>query len=267
MGIPLLRGRMLDENLDTLTSAHVVVVNKAFVEKFFSRDEDPIGARLEGREVTIVGVVGPIRQDITEPPMAEIDFPISQIPIRDMMTELGSMQLVVRSAGETEPVVSSLRHALHDVDPALPFRQPLTMGDIISDVLVFERLENWLFGTFAAFAALLAIVGLYALISHEVELSTHDIGVRMALGSTPMSVLAAVYRRVALMLFTGVAVGLLLAGAAQKLVASMVVIHAAKDVPVIAALAAGMLTVGLLAVLLPAKRAASVDPMVALRYE
>jgi len=267
MGIPLLRGRLLDEKLDTLTSPHVIVVNKAFVDKFLSKDENPIGMHLDGRDVTIVGVVGSIRQDITQSPMAEMDFPISQIPVKDMLTDLSGMQLVVRAADKPESVIASLRQSLHETDPSIPFRQPLTMGDIIRDVLVFERLENWLLGTFAAFAALLAIVGLYALISHEVELSTHDIGVRMALGSTRVSVLTAVYRRVSSMLLAGVAVGLILTWAVRKLVASMLVMHAAKDAPVIAGLAAAMLTAGMLAVLLPAKRAASVDPMVALRYE
>ena len=81
------------------------------------------------------------------------------------------------------------------------------MREIVADVLIFQRLENWLFGTFAFLAVLLAIVGLYGLISHEVELSTHDMGIRLALGATRVRVLAGVYRRVGVMLVAGVAIG------------------------------------------------------------
>ena len=267
MGISLLRGRMLDDKIDTPDSSPVVVVNEAFVKKFFSTNEDPIGQHLDERNVMIVGVVGSVRQDINEPPMAEMDFPVSQAAGKNSLYDFTAMQLVVRANGKPEAVVSGLRRTFHDLDPGLPFRQPLTMRDIISDVLVFQRLENWLFGTFAAFAALLAIVGLYALISHEVELSTHEIGVRVALGSTRLAVFVVVYRRVCVMLASGVAAGLGMTWAVRKLVASMVVIHTDKDAGAIAGLAAGMLAAGLLAVLIPARRAASVDPMQALRYE
>ncbi len=114
---------------------------------------------------------------------------------------------------------------------------------------------------------MLAVVGLYALVSHEVELSTRDIGVRMALGATRATVLGSVYRRVGLMLFGGVIAGLLMTAAVQRLMTAVVTIHVAKDANVVVGLAAGLLIAGLIAVLVPAKRAASVDPMVALRYE
>ncbi len=268
LGISLVRGRMLDEKIDTPTSPPVVVVNEAFVKKFFSKDEDPIGQHIDDKQkTTIVGVVRSVRQVIYQPPMAEMDVAVSQVAAKGSWEQLGTMQLVVRASGEPETVIPGLRRTFHELDPGLPFRQPLTMRDVVADALVFERLENWLFGTFAAFAVLLAIVGLYGLISYEVELSTHDIGVRVALGSTRLGVLVAIYRRVGLMLLSGVTVGLVMTWAARKLVASMVVIQVGKDAGVIVGLAGGLLAAGLLAVLIPAKRAASVDPMVALRYE
>ena len=180
--------------------------------------------------------------------MAEMDWPVSQVSAKESLAYFSTMQLVVRTSGNPETVIPDLRNAFHDIDPGLPFRQPQTMHDVVADVLVFQRLENWLFGTFAAFAVLLAIVGLYGLVSHEVELSTHNVGVRLALGSTRHAVLATIYRRVGLMLLSGVTVGLVMTWAARKLVAYVIVIDAGKDAGAIIGLAAGLLAAGLLAV-------------------
>lgn len=268
LGITLMRGRMFDDRMDAPASPAVTVVNEAFVKKFFAAGEDPIGKHIDDdQKTTIIGVVRSVRQDIYQPPLAEMVFPVSQVPLKDSFSYLSSMQLVVRTSGEPENVVTSLRRIFHEVDPGMPFRQPQTMREVVADVLIFERLENWLFGTFAALAVLLALVGLYGLVSHEVELSTRDIGLRMALGATRLGVLSTVYRRVGLMLLGGVAVGLLTTFAVQKLIAVVVVIHAEKDISAVFGLAAGLFAAGLLSVLIPAKRAASIDPMVALRYE
>jgi predicted permease len=190
-GIQLVRGRIFDEGMDTPSSPAVVVVNEAFVKKFFADGEDPIGKHIDDdQKTTIIGVVRSVRQDIYQPPLAEMVFPVSQVPLKDSYSYLSSMQLVVRTSGEPETVIPSLRRIFHEVDPGMPFRQPQTMREIVADVLTFERLENWLFGAFAALAVLLALVGLYGLVSHEVELSTRDIGLRMALGATRLGVLA-----------------------------------------------------------------------------
>jgi putative ABC transport system permease protein len=269
LGISLVRGRLLDEGVDTRTSQPVVVVNEAFVKKFFSADEDPIGKYVEGWTVRlkIVGVVRSIRQNLYQPAMAEMDFSIYQIPPQDQWQAITNMSLVVRTAVEPESIVPSLRHVFHELDPGLPFRDPLAMRQVVADVLVLERLENWLFGAFAGLAVSLAVVGLYGLVSQEVERSTRDIGVRMALGAARIAVVGSVCRRVALMLSGGVAAGLLLTGAAQALISAVVTIPATKDLPAIVALAGALFLTGMLAVMAPARRAAKVDPMVALRYE
>jgi hypothetical protein len=269
LGLSLIRGRLLDERLDIPTSQSVVVVNEAFVRKFFSPGEDPVGKYVEGwiNKLMIVGVVSSVRQKIYEPAMAEMDASIYQLPPADQLEAIPNMSLVVRTGIEPQSLVPALRHIFHELDPGLPFREPLTMRMVVADVLVLERLKNWLFGTFAALAVLLAVVGLYGLISHEVELSTRDIGVRMALGATRGAVWAAVYRRVGLMLGGGIVGGLALTGAVQKLLSAVVVIHGAKDAEIIALLATVLFAAGIASVLPPARRAASVDPMVALRYE
>lgn len=264
----LVRGRLLDPSLDTPTSHPVIVVNEAFVKKFIPEERDPIGMQLDGHDhETIVGVVKNIRQNIYDSPLAEMDYPASQVKLADSMNFLGSMQMVIRTSGDPKTIISSLRRAFHDVDPTLPFRTPESMRAVIADTLIFERLENWLFGTFAALAVLLAIVGLYGLISHEVELSTREIGVRMALGAPRVRILGDIYRRVCWMLGGGVAVGLLLTAAARKYIGSVVALDLDKDAGRILLLTAALVGAGLIAALLPARRASSIEPMEALREE
>ena len=270
LGIPLIRGRLLDEQDTTDSGAQLsVVVNQAFVKKFFDAGEDPIGKNIEGwyGKLLIVGVVGSVRQNIYEPPLAEVDGSIYQMPAQYQLQTISNMSLLVSTAVEPQAIVPGLRQVFHELDPSLPFRPPLTMGQVVADVLVLERLENWLFGTFAALAVSLAVVGLYGLISHEVELSTRDIGVRIALGAPRGAVLAAIYRRVGLMLLGGIVGGLAITGAIQKVLSAIVVIHGAKDAGTIAMLASILFAVGIASVLPPARRAMKVDPMVALRYE
>ncbi|HZD48879.1 MAG TPA: ABC transporter permease [Silvibacterium sp.] len=264
----LVRGRLLDPSLDAPTSHPVIVVNEAFVKKFIPAGRDPLGMQLDGHDhETIVGVVKNIRQNIYDQPLAEMDYPASQVKVADSMNFLGSMQMVIRASGDPAYIIPGLRRAFHDVDPTLPFRTPETMTSVIADTLIFERLENWLFGTFAALAVLLAIVGLYGLISHEVELSTREIGVRMALGAPRGRILADIYRRVGWMLSGGVAIGLLLTAAARKYIGSVVAMNFDKDAGRILLLTAALVGAGLIAALLPARKASSIEPMEALREE
>jgi ABC-type antimicrobial peptide transport system permease subunit len=174
---------------------------------------------------------------------------------------------MVRTSGDPRTVIPELRGIMNHLDPTVPFRAPQTMEQVISDQLVLQRMESWLFGIFAGLAVLLAIVGLYGLISHEVEMRTHDIGIRMALGASRQSVLAMVLRRVAILLAIGIAGGLILTLAAQKLIASVVALHLAHQTGLLLMLIIGLAFTGLLAALLPARRAASIDPMQTLRAE
>ncbi|MFZ0593776.1 MAG: ABC transporter permease [Bryobacteraceae bacterium] len=265
----LVRGRLLDERIDTPNSQRVAVINEAFVKKFFANGDDPIGRQLADGDdkVTIVGIVRNIRQDIFSPPLAEFDYPISQIPPNLRAIYVPSMHLVLRTSIKPEAVIGDLRRVFHEVDPTLPFRTPETMRYVIADALTFERLENWLFGSFAALAALLAIVGMYGLISHEVEMSTRDIGVRMALGATRLRIFKLIYNRVGLMLAGGVVIGLVMTWAANRLIASIVTIQPERDAVVIAILVAAFTAAAILAAYLPARRATTIDPMESLRNE
>ena len=271
----LVRGRLFNSGLDTPTSRLATVVNEEFVRRFIPAGRDPIGMLIgdegvtetspsaENQVTTIIGVVKNVRQDIYRTPMPQMDYPASQMPPKLRLEALASMHLVIRTSVSPESIVPSVQHIFHEIDPTLPFRTPETMQSVVADVLIFERLENWLFGAFAALAVLLAVVGLYGLISHEVEMSTRDIGVRLALGATRQRIFGGIYRRVGWMLFGGVTIGLLLTISARKYIAMQM----EQDAGRILALTAALVSVGLLAACLPARRASSIEPIDALRDE
>jgi hypothetical protein len=264
---------MLSAGLDSYQNpAGTVVVNQAFKRKFFSNGGDPVGAHLDdndkpGLKTGIVGMVTDIRQDLREPPLAEMDWIVSELPPKDRLGYMTTMTLVVSSAGDPQQLVAPIRNALHQIDPTIPFQTPETMAQVVSDSLVFERMENWLFGIFAGFALVLAVIGIYGLIQHEVELRTRDIGIRMALGSTRAAVVRQILGRVAWLMAGGVALGWAITLAAQKVLASVVELHAAHDAALLLAITITLGLVGLASSLLPARRAASIDPMQALRTE
>jgi putative ABC transport system permease protein len=271
MGTKLVHGRMLSPALDTPDRpASAVVVNEAFRRKFFSGGGDPVGAHMDDNDKAelktgIVGVVADVRQDLQQPPLAEMDFLIDEIAAKDRLDNLANMTLVVRSNGDLQALVPSVRNAMHEIDPTVPFKTPETMTEVVSETLVFERMESWLFGIFAAFALLLAVVGLYGLVNHEVELRTREIGIRMALGSTRGLVLREVLRRVALLMVAGAGAGWVLT--LKKVLASVVEMHASHDALLLGGVTAGLIAVGVLVSVAPARRAATVDPMQALRNE
>ncbi len=272
-GIPLRRGRMLSPSLDRPENiAPTVVVNEAFVKKFIPPGLDPTEQRIDdnGKQekwTQIVGVVGNVRQNIYEPPMAEEDWLIDAVPVKDRADQLNGMSLVLRFDGEPGPIVPALRNAIHEVDPTVPFKAATTMTDVVSETLVFERMESWLFGIFAGLALLLALVGLYGLVSHEVEQSRRDIGVRMALGASRQRILAIVMRRVAWMLGAGTAAGIILTFFARRIIEIVIHFEARQEAGGLITIALLLVAVGLLAALIPAARAASVEPMQALRTE
>jgi ABC-type antimicrobial peptide transport system permease subunit len=177
------------------------------------------------------------------------------------------MYLLIRTSGDPTQVISAVRSIVHDLDPTVPFEDPRTMTEVVSEVLIFERMESWLFGIFASLALALAMVGLYGLVSHEVEQATRDIGVRMALGATRNRILGMVMSRVAWMLGAGTMVGLLLTVFARKLIGMVIYFDAQKEVSGFLLLALLLVVAGLLAALIPAVRAASIEPMQALRAE
>jgi hypothetical protein len=277
-GIRLVRGRLLSAATDTISDAPKIVVNDAFVKKFIPPGMDPIGAHIDDGNAEIVGVVTNLRQALDRPAMAEMNYIVNELPQNLRLGYLSGMSLVVRAKGDPKAIYGELREAIHSVDPTVPFRTPEMMEEIVLDQLDFQRMESWLFGGFAMLALLLAVVGIHGLLSHEVEQSTRDIGVRMALGATRVNVVRTITGRAAAMVAAGVAAGAVLTLLADKAIAAVLpeshgmhgaeVAHLAADqTMVFLVIAAVLFLIGLLAAMLPARRAATIDPITALRTE
>ncbi|MFT4112648.1 ADOP family duplicated permease [Silvibacterium sp.] len=273
MGLQLVDGRLLSPSLDKAENlSGTMVVNQAFQRKFFSHGGDPVGAHIDDaakseEKSSIVGVVTGVRQSLREPEMAEMDWLMDEIAPKDRLQSLSSMVLIVRSNRDVKALVPDLRNAMHEVDPTVPFKTPETMDEVVSESLTLDRLEGWLFGIFAAFALMLAVVGLYGLLNHEVETRTREIGVRMALGSTRVQVTRLVLGKVVLLMLSGLAIGWMLTLAFQRVLSTVVEIHAGQDLPLLAGVTACLGFVGILSTLIPVRRAASVEPVQALRTE
>ena len=278
MGIRMRGGRMLSPGLDGAVldgagqrGTHVVV-NDAFQKKFFPQGGEAVGAHLDDNDkpeekTGIVGMTTSVRQNLMSLPMAEMDYLMDSIPVKDRLGMMSAMTLVVRTEGDPRVLIPEIRSLLHDVDPTVPFHQPELMTEVVSDQLVMERMESWLFGVFAVIAVALALVGLYGLISHEVEIGARDIGVRMALGATRGLVMRLVLGRVLLLIGIGAGLGLGLAYALRKAIGSVVEMQTGRDAGVMVGLAAALIALGAVAAFFPAKRAASIEPMEALRSE
>jgi predicted permease len=268
MGIPLLAGRDFDEH-DTRTSPKVAVVNEAFVHKYLY-ERNPIGKVMRTNaepgypdaEYQIVGVVKDTKYNELRDPSPPITFaPGDQFPAAG-----GWTVLFIRSDAPPAAAMSAVREKLSAFNPAINTEFHILETDI-QNGLVRERLMAVLSGFFGALAALLAMIGLYGLISYIVATRKNEIGIRMALGASPGSVVRIIVRQTLALLGVGVAAGLVLAMAAAKGANSLLYGLEGND-PLTLFGAAGFLTaVALVASYVPAYRASRVDPMNALRYE
>ena len=210
MQLPILKGRDFTSQ-DGAKTQQVAIVNDAWAKEFLNSNEDPLAQAFKGDpgdgNTAIVGVARSGRQNLFERANAEADFPLTQMP-QEWLAFIPQFYLFVRTSVPPTSIVPQLRNALHEVAPNVAFRTPETMEQVLSDALVTSRMLSWLFGLFAAIAAMLTAIGIYGLLSQEVASRTRDIGVRMALGATRVGVAQLVLSRVGVLLIVGIGAGL-----------------------------------------------------------
>ncbi len=260
MGIPVLAGRAF-ETADSAAGG-VTIVNQEFARKYFN-GANPVGRSLRFGDLrrTIVGVVADVKnRNLDGRTEEEIYLPYAQ------MSNL-FMDVAVRTASDPASLVGAVRNQLHSIDPDQPLSRVQTMEQVLDDGVAPRRFEATLLGTLASLALLLALVGIYGVISYSVSLATREIGIRMALGAQRTEVLRWMLRRGILPVLIGVAVGIPASLAAARALESWLYGIRAVDSLTYIAAAAVMLLVSVLAAYVPARRATAIDPLLALRYE
>jgi putative ABC transport system permease protein len=261
MHIPLLRGREFTD-FDDLDSTPVIIINDTMAQHMFPSG-DPIGQRiiLYGREGEIVGVVGSVRRHgFTRDARPEMFLPYRQFQLR-------SMTLVVRSQMERAAIGAEVSRAVHALDAQQPVHRVRMMAELVAASIAQPRFTTLLLSAFAALALVLAIVGIYGVMSYSVSQRTREIGVRLALGARPREVVAMVVRRGMMIAAMGVALGLVGAAAATSLMTDLLFGVTPTDPATLGAACLALILSSLVATYVPAARAATVAPASVLKGE
>jgi predicted permease len=265
--VPLISGRMFSAT-DKLEAPWVEMVNQAFVNKYFP-NEGAVGMRtrftFDAKEPyrEIVGVVGNIAQDDLAGPPTPVIYVANEQGPSTFLTYM------VRTAGDPAAFVGSAQVALHQMDQQLPLIQPQTMEHFTNQTasVFLRRYPSYLIGSFAGLALILAMIGLYGLISYTVQQRTREIGIRMALGAQPADVLKLVIGQGVGAVLAGVGVGVIAALALTRWMASLLFGVRPTDAVTFASVAVVLTCVALAASYIPARRAMRTDPLNALRHE
>ena len=266
MSIPLLAGRIFNER-DALTAPKVTIISQALARLYFP-NQDPLGKQLifgfppnPGVPREIVGIVG----DIRDAALGEAPGPMMYVPFAQGPFWGGT--LIVKSTLNTSSVVAAIRAEVRQIDKDLPVTNVAEVPDLIGATLAEPRFRTFLLGLFAAMALALAAVGIFGVISYSVSRRTNEIGIRVALGATSGMILRMVLRETMTLVLAGLVIGVPCAFVASHLVKTLLFGVSPND-PVVPALVAVVLgAVALAAGYLPARRAARVDPLIALRQD
>jgi predicted permease len=261
-GIPLLRGRDFNAR-DSVGPYKAIIVNDSLARYFFG-DESPLGKRISMglfKDLEIVGVVGNAKLGSLKETMSRTLY------YAENERFFGWQKLCVRTAGDAGALIAAIRHEVRQLDPNLPIFNVKTFAEHINESISRERLIALLASFFSLSALLLAALGLYGVMAYAVARRTREIGIRMALGAPAGNVLWLVLRETLWLVLIGIAIGLPAALAATKLTKGMLFGLTTNDPLTITMATLLLIGIALLAGYLPARRAARVDPLVALRHE
>ena len=269
IGSRLLRGRLFNQ-FDTKDSLKVALINDTMAKRYWGND-DPVGKRFTLRSgsrgeqgpitLEVAGVVSDLRQDgLDKTPRPEFFRPHSQSPS-------GSLIYIVRARNDANALLPALKDAIWKSSPGLPFYSVTTMDGLVSDSLKARRFNVALLGAFAALALILAVTGVYGVMSFVTRQRTHEIGVRVALGAKAHDIARLVLAHGFRLAVIGTAIGVAAAFALTRVMRSLLFGVTASDPTTFVVVILLLPAIALLACYLPARRAMKVDPLVALRYE
>jgi putative ABC transport system permease protein len=284
MNIPLLRGRYFDEHDNRawlagrdlsklnegqrgIAGLNVVMIDEEFARRYWP-GEDAVGKRIRlGTDAAaplleVVGVVGRVKMEGLSQDSGRVQgyFSFSQMPFT-------GMTVITRASGDPNRLIAAMRERVKAADPQQPIYNIRTMEEIRSDSVAGERLNLALLAIFAGIALVLAVVGIYGVMSYSVTQRTHEIGIRMAIGAQPRDVFRMILGQGMVLVVIGIAFGLFGAFALTRLMRSMLFGVEPSDPLTFAAISVLLIAVALIACYLPSRRATKVDPMISLRYE
>jgi predicted permease len=267
LGIPLLRGRLFNDG-DTIDAPHVAVISESVARQTWP-GQDPLGRRIEFgnmdgdlRLLTIVGVIGDVRTDALERPA----FPAIYVNYRQRPQSTSTFNVVMRTNTDPAGITTAARQILRELDPNVPPKFA-TFEQLVSGSVQGRRFNVMLLAVFAGTALVLALAGMYGIMAYSVSRRTSEIGVRMALGASPMTIVRLVLGQGLSTAAIGIALGILASFALTRLMASMLFGLNPTDPLTFAAAALLLMMAALAACYVPARRATRVDPMMALRNE
>jgi predicted permease len=261
MKIPLVAGRLF--TADEKLASHTIIINQSFARRYFA-GRNPIGGRVSRQDdhtqwSSVIGVIGDVRNTSLEEPAEP------QIYEPDM--EFGGGYIAIRSSLPAKSLASSVHTILHSLDPNLAAGDIQTMRDLESEASARRRFQTSLLSVFAGIALFLALVGLYGLMAYSVSRRTREVGIRMALGAERGDVLLLVLKKAFFLLAAGLVSGLVISWFATRAIQAYLFGVGRHDPITTLAVCALLALSGLLAAIIPARRAASMDPMQALRTE
>ena len=261
IGTPIVRGRGFTAE-DRATSLQVAIVSERFAQRFWA-GQDPIGKRITVNERvrTVVGVARNTGNDLLAGGAPPVFFrPLSQ-------SWRSSLTIIVRAEGDLRSMQLALRHAFEEIDPGLPVTDVRTLAEHIGAAAFVQRIGAWVLAAFGVLALVLSAVGLFGVLSYSVAQRTREMGVRIAIGASRRDVLGLIVGRAMRLTAIGLGVGIVLAAGAGQLLRSQILDVSPLDPVTFVAVIVLLAAVAFLAAWLPARRAARVDPVIALQAE